>query len=313
MELHLYDFDGTLFRSPGPPDWWGLKSWFVSVLSLSPPCVPLKPGNDWWIGPTVASAKRSISDPDVWAILVTGRANIGSLRFRVAELLKGKGLNFDQVFLNTGGDTKAFKIKVILNLLRRHPGIQVVQIWEDRLDHLTAYIKAVEATGRVGIPHLVRAPLKAPECSPEDIEALEAQGWLKTRVASRWMKAQGEIYISAKLTPMARQRLLRSFPPIHEDVRADHMTVWYDPPEDAVESFAPLFGKRIKLKVVGVAQDDKSQAVVVRTRLPVKNRIPHITVSVRPGIKAQYSNVLLSYGYQGVVGPILDAVLQIDQ
>ena len=88
-ELHLYDFDGTLFRSPQRPDWWGKDSWIMSPESLGPPCVPLKPGRDWWIGKTVQAAKQSIGDRDTWAILCTGRPPQSAHRLRVGpEQLK---------------------------------------------------------------------------------------------------------------------------------------------------------------------------------------------------------------------------------
>ena len=134
LELHLYDFDGTLFRSPVRPDWWGKRSWWVEPESLGPPCVPLKPGSDWWISSTVRDAKRSISDPNVWAILCTGRADTGSLRYRVAELLKQKGLDFDEVYLSKGGQDAPtmYKINVMNKILRRNPDISTVQIWEDQ-------------------------------------------------------------------------------------------------------------------------------------------------------------------------------------
>jgi hypothetical protein len=137
------------------------------------------------------------------------------------------------------------------------------------------------------------------------------------RVARRFIKANsldaGAEYLSAKLTPMARQKLLRAFPAIHKDLRADHMTVWYDPPDHILEQLEPLIGKKVRLKVVGYAEDDKGQAVAIDTRLPTKGRIPHVTVSVGGGVKAVYSNNLLANGYQRVVGPTLDAVLTIDQ
>ena len=133
------------------------------------------------------------------------------------------------------------------------------------------------------------------------------------RVAARWLRGDysdaGAEYLSAKLTPMARAKLLRTFPALHDDIRADHMTVWYDPPERVLGKLQGLIGKTVKLKVVGYAENDKGQAVVISTRLPTKNRIPHVTLSVRPGVKAVYSNELLGRGYEKVVGPTLDAVL----
>ena len=45
-ELHLYDFDGTLFRSPEEPKWWSdvsKKNWWTSAPSLDEPCAPRQP------------------------------------------------------------------------------------------------------------------------------------------------------------------------------------------------------------------------------------------------------------------------------
>lgn len=190
MELHLYDFDGTLFRSPDRPEGWGPKSWVISPLSLGPPCVPEVPGEEWWVSSVVADAKRSIADPEVWAIVCTGRQNNGGLRFRIAELLKDKGLRFNQVFLNPGMDTKAFKLQVIGRLLRKYPDLLSVHIWENDLSNLAAYCKAVEATGRLCVRHPVRTHPLPPLCSLGDIEALEAEGWSRyaaQAVADRWL------------------------------------------------------------------------------------------------------------------------------
>jgi hypothetical protein len=109
---------------------------------------------------------------------------------------------------------------------------------------------------------------------------------------------------------MAQAKLLSTFPALHAGVRADHMTVWYDPSEQVLERLEPKMGKKVKLKVVGYAEDEKGQAVLVDTRLPSSNRQPHITISLSPGTKAVHSNTLK---YKRVVGPTLDAVLVLDR
>ena len=59
-ELHLYDFDGTLFKTPEyKPEWWkapGQWSWFAHPVAMTEPCIPLRPSDDWWIASTVADA-----------------------------------------------------------------------------------------------------------------------------------------------------------------------------------------------------------------------------------------------------------------
>jgi hypothetical protein len=188
-EIHIYDFDGTLFRSPKRPDWWPTKGWWGQPASLTPPCVPQKPGSGWWNGSVVSSAKRSISDSDVWAMMVTGRADgIGPIRWRVAELLKQKGLNFDEVHLNTGGGTESYKKKIILKTLAKYPHVEVVQIWEDRGNHLSSFCKVVESTGRICIPHHIREVNHPVDCALEDYENVQKWANQVTRVAGRWVR-----------------------------------------------------------------------------------------------------------------------------
>jgi len=156
-ELHVYDFDGTLFRSPAPPpDWKGTGAWYNDESSLDRPYVPEKPGPDFWIADTVASARQSIANPDVLAVCVTGRSNRQVFKYRVPELLRGAGLHFDDIYLNPGTDTAGFKKRVIWMLLQRHPSIDTVQIWEDNLINLREYIQFAQRAGVKAIPHAVR-------------------------------------------------------------------------------------------------------------------------------------------------------------
>jgi hypothetical protein len=163
-ELHLFDFDGTLFKSPGRPKWWGKKDWYVDQVSLSPPCVPLKPGGSWWNGKTVAAAKQSISDSDVWAICCTGRAD-GRFRWRIPELLKGAGLKFDAVYLNSSGDTASFKKKVIALLHAKH-GFTAIHVWEDQ--NMAAYKSFVEKMGIAFGAHPADGAPHDVDCGPAD-------------------------------------------------------------------------------------------------------------------------------------------------
>ncbi len=171
-ELHVYDFDGTLFRSPTLPSWWPRKrSWWIDPRSLNRPCVPDAPGPDWWVEPVVSSARTSISNPNVWAVMMTGRnARRGSFSYRVPELLKQKGLNFDEVHLTDTHDTKGFKKQKIRNVINRYPHISVAQFWDDRGPFLEEYVQMIEATGREAIPHLVETTPHEPDCGPEDIK-----------------------------------------------------------------------------------------------------------------------------------------------
>ena len=178
MELHVYDFDGTLFHSPTPPaSYRDTGGWWSDSLSLSEPCVPDKPSGAWWIEQVASAAKASISDPDVLAILCTGRSVQSFARFRVPELLRQKGLHFDEVHLkpSTTTATEAFKKGVLLSAIARYPDIEAVHIYEDRANHLSSFCQVVEGAGVACVPHLIRGV--GPVCDAAAVE----------RVAARWV------------------------------------------------------------------------------------------------------------------------------
>lgn len=165
LELHVYDFDGTLFRSPDQPPWWD-GSWFVSDASLGMPCVPDVPGSDWWIGSTVAEAKKSIGNPDVLAIVLTGRsADHGGYRYRVPELLKQEGLHFDHVMLNTGGETPTFKAKALIRLMRTFD-FDAVHVWEDNAENMAVLEAAMGLEGVPFVPHMIHSTAHPIDCTP---------------------------------------------------------------------------------------------------------------------------------------------------
>lgn len=164
-EVHLYDFDATLFRSPMKPKWWPLPSWWSNPISLSPPCTTDRIGPEWWASSVVSQAKKSLGRSDVYTAILTGRDQ--KVRRRVEELLRDKGLRFDDVFMKPGGDTESFKKNILTKLVKQFPGA-AIHFWEDRHDHLAAFMRHIEAQGGVGVPHPVPARYGDIQCSPED-------------------------------------------------------------------------------------------------------------------------------------------------
>lgn len=183
MELHVYDFDGTLFRSPWPPAWFK-DSWFSDDMSLGQPCVPDVPDDDWWIGKTVASAKRSIANQDVYAILLTGR-RASDFHYRIPELLKHGGLRFDEVFLSPGdGSIPTFKARVVAHLIEKF-GFDAVRMWDDEPLNLEAVAKMTDRYSVAYVPHKVVSTPHDPECEPEHIVDLVEQNWLHPKMLQR--------------------------------------------------------------------------------------------------------------------------------
>lgn len=147
VELHVYDFDDTLFRSPPPPPTWSKKDgyWYSSIKSLTEPVVNDENIAQLWIRDVLESARTSLSDPSVYTVMMTGRnAKNIELVERIEELLASVGLNFPHRFFNTTNDTKQFKIDRVFEILDANPGIKKVTFWDDKGDFLGFYESQIE-------------------------------------------------------------------------------------------------------------------------------------------------------------------------
>ena len=163
--VHIYDFDGTLFRTPQRPNWYDNNLdgvWHQNPLSFAEPCLPK---GERWVKSIVSEAKRSIASKDVYTIVLTGRKT--PFQRVVEDLLSSKGLKFDEVILKDRGDTESFKNRVIDRLMTQFPGAEI-HIWEDRHNHLKVFMDHIEMRGGVGIPHAVPQNYSVAECSEEE-------------------------------------------------------------------------------------------------------------------------------------------------
>lgn len=133
-ELHIFDFDSTLFRSPSKPDWWSGRHWYTSTDSLN---LNNKERGALWIERVVEEARDSIQNPNVFAVLLTGREDTGGLRYLLAETLASKGLVFDKVLMRPIRETnvKEFKGKVCKRLVEQYLP-ERVKAWEDKGENL---------------------------------------------------------------------------------------------------------------------------------------------------------------------------------
>jgi hypothetical protein len=181
LELHVYDFDMTLFKSPEPPAWWNTKKdgyWYSIVDSLGRPFLPDSPtGSEFWINEVVSQAQSSISNRNVWSVLCTGRIDTPPMRYRVSEILASKGLDFDEAFLAEGkGATARYKAKVVHNTLRKLPQVRCVQMWDDDADNLRVVGAYCAKVGVDFIPHPVQgySPYE-PDASQEEYLLLKKE------------------------------------------------------------------------------------------------------------------------------------------
>ncbi len=303
-EIHLYDFDGTLFRSPMPPATWD-GDWWNATASLMPPCVPNEPGHDWWIHGTIAAARDSIANPNAYAILATGRGDRSGLRWRVPELLHQVGLRFDSVNLAPDSGTLAWKKHLLQSALLRVSGVTPdevsVHIWDDRKHHL-AQFKQVALTLGINPENIYLTHVHARGHDPECVENIPQN------VAAPQPK--NAAYLGVFLTSASQSDLVHAFPYIHEKMKAEHLTLAFKPkPNDPRLS---RVGEIIAMDVIGYAEDDLGQAVLVKPiGIETDNKYPHVTLSHDPAAPggAAYSNTLLASTMTPMNGPRLYGIL----
>lgn len=170
-ELHVYDFDNTLFKSPDKPSWWPHRHWWTNEDSLLPPCVPEKPGSRWWLSETVQKAKRSIKDGDIYTLMITGRVD-DEFADRVTELLLGQDLRFDELrFKQTASEkTDNYKARHIRNIADKFPELTVIHIWDDMKENLDAVKSQLEEVGYKVETHFVKGKSVEVDCGEKEYE-----------------------------------------------------------------------------------------------------------------------------------------------
>ena len=292
-ELHVYDFDATLFRSPDMSARW--KNWWMEERSLTLPCVPDKPGPEWWNGAVVSEAKKSISNPNVYAVLITGRSD-RVFRWRIPEMLRDAGLKFDAVFLNKGGSVPAFKTDVVKQLLGRYRFIDQVKVWDDSAENHVALKREVEGQGLSyeGVkPKIKPMPV---DCDEE----AEANPKIKP------------VYTAVFLDSASRKSLEdwweTNIGPLVGEAIVDHVTLAKKPAPDSVARLP--FGAKFKFRVTGWADNGAVQAVAVEppADLVIESGVPHVTVST-DGTPPSASIDLIKSGVNRVNGPVLTGTL----
>lgn len=188
--ISMFDFDGTLFRSwEKTPDWWQDQtpySFFIQPVSMDAPCVPDRPGSEYWIHDAVAGAKEAVRDAGTYTVLITGR--VKAHEPRVKELLSQAGIHFDRMYFNPGMSAVAFKKKVLGVLLASYNTVDRVDVWEnENMVNYNTYLQtartALERDDVRVTVHNVDVPPIPLTCGPEDFG-------ITARVASRWMNSR---------------------------------------------------------------------------------------------------------------------------
>lgn len=179
MRLAIFDFDGTLFASPGRPSWWPFQGFWGRPESLEPPHVPDRPGADWWSSKVVTEAKRAITDSETYTILLTGRPQ--KLSGRIKGLLGHAGLRFDEYHFSND-DTLSFKLRVMGELVNKLQPEQVT-LWDDRSEHIAPFEAHLEKLGVEFKVHKV----------PRAMREFENPPTTAFRVAARWQRRLADV------------------------------------------------------------------------------------------------------------------------
>lgn len=163
--LHIFDFDGTLVRTPdkatgaaiyqrttGRP--WKLSGWWGREESLGPDVVPIPLAPNFVIR-TVFSEFEDITlrSQTAAAVVVTGR--LSKLRDGVLRILheaarthsgqRESFVNNDAVFTHPGKGLSTYEFKtalfeqIILDGPAQVKGVKELHIWEDRTEHARAF------------------------------------------------------------------------------------------------------------------------------------------------------------------------------
>lgn len=191
MELHVFDFDGTLFRSPAPnpalhdqhtmnliaqPRSNKGYGWFQHIATLSPPYVPERPAPDdpMFIKEIVGELRKAQAQGFPTAVL-TGRDE--KYRHRIEAILAGGRIAVDEVILKPGetAGTVKYKALTFLRLARKFNPSRIVY-YEDRVDQgrkinaavqfLFVGAQALSEHELRGLPKGLRAPPAAVMGSP---------------------------------------------------------------------------------------------------------------------------------------------------
>jgi len=148
-ELTVFDFDGTLLRSPVSPD--GDPTWWFHAYSLDG--IQGGPGLDHrWVIPAIIEARRAALRPTVMTAVLTARPDHKGMRQQLRRLVSLTDIDFDAVQLKPilfPGSDPLYKVGSVVAWLQRHPSICKVTLYDDLDDNLAAVGAAVQKTGRL--------------------------------------------------------------------------------------------------------------------------------------------------------------------
>jgi hypothetical protein len=247
-KLYLFDFDGTIFRSPGLRPDQTVEEWFPGSLGESSG-VPKNPNMNWYLENTVKAFKEAQKDPDAVVAVVTGRwaaiydQDTGALQAdfesRLLELLQNAGLYPDvlrmkDVNLHPVGSTPEFKRDTALELIQSMPNLKQLKVYDDTEHHRKM---VADAALKAGLRHVKDCGAPFDECRRS--QELESEDKPDARHVSEtgFDVFLEEFYEGGKmlvpnLNPETKDRfpqvqvetLIKSYPPYAESLKRKYRT-----------------------------------------------------------------------------------------
>ena len=142
----MFDFDGTLFQTPGPADgrmeyekltgkkWPHERGWLIWPESLLPP-FRIHPG------PALQYFHTHCGQADALTVVITGR--IQKLEDTVTKVLHNHNIFPDKCFFKDTPiqkeSTSSYKVRIVQELLTQNPSIDCIKVFDDLDDVLLAF------------------------------------------------------------------------------------------------------------------------------------------------------------------------------
>ena len=153
--INIFDFDMTLFKSMSAPDHWNTTEsgyWWNSEESLNQAYYEDNL-DSLWIENTINAVKKSMIDSNSLTVLCTARSDSNEIVYVTNELLRLKGLRFDQNCLfykptKYSGSTAQYKTEIIKRLLNSYSYTKEVNFWEDNEKNLKAAQHFIEQNNK---------------------------------------------------------------------------------------------------------------------------------------------------------------------
>eukprot|EP00026_Physarum_polycephalum_P008015 Phypoly_transcript_08089.p1 GENE.Phypoly_transcript_08089~~Phypoly_transcript_08089.p1 ORF type:complete len:473 (+),score=71.63 Phypoly_transcript_08089:99-1517(+) len=303
--LHIFDFDGTLFRSPEPnPKLWThsllgkIKSppsqsglgWYQELITLQAPYVHENPDISWFNPPILEKCRKSLADPDAITVLLTGRQTV--YEQRVKHILEGANLTFHHYGLKPGGYifTMDFKLNFISDLRQKYKDdLSKIIIYEDRMEHASKFENFLK---RLKIDCEVVKVEPNVTYLDRDMEIELVKRLIEVNSPTLQLVAIPN-YTGLILNKESRDNLLSWVPPPPQwVVTAHHMTMALGNQPIPGEQIKP--GDEGEIEITHVGFDTRSLVVKV-VGLPSTNTIPHVTIAHVPDAKPADSNDVIEW------------------